>query len=168
MEEHQAFLGFDLGEHGAVTLIDRSGAVRPHKLELPKKEKNDPDCALWWQIQVARLLDSVHPLAVAYEAAYGKFKGASHRWILRQEGLLLALCAERDILCVGVPTSTVSKHVRITAEIPTWSKGQRKISLRNAAAKIGWDCSDWSQDEVDAAWVADYIAHQEFETVEES
>ena len=164
-------LGFDLGAKGAACLL-RGEAMEAYPLTLPKR--GDPERAGWWWREAARILDTFHPTAVAYENPFFATKdkdnkkagarGQSHNWIRRQEGILLAICDQREILCVGVPTQTVSSFAKRDG-VPKWGKGERKDALRNGAVALGWPVESWSQDAIDALWVAKWMAAQPLEIV---
>lgn len=157
--------GFDLGAKGAVA-IRTDGAetsLTTERLVLPKY--GDRERAGWWNRQVERLLDQ-EPTAVAYEDPhFVGHKGASQNWIRRQEGILLALCDAREILCVPVPTPTIRAHA-VRHGAPKWEKGKVKQAMRDGAIRRGWPCDEWSEDEVDAAWAVDWLWAQKFEVIE--
>lgn len=151
-------IGFDLGAKGAVAVrIDKFVVTR--SLILP--QRTDPERAGWWFRQVSELLDTHHPLAVAYEDPhFVGARGQSQNWIRRQEGILLALCDERQILCVGVPTPTWRAHARKNG-VPKWEKGKVKEAVMLGARNRGWNCL--TDDEADAAYVVDWLSVQEIE-----
>ncbi len=151
-------LGFDLGAKGAVAVLE-DGRVRTIRLTLPKR--TDPERAGWWYRTVRDILDLEKPLAVAYEDPhFVGARGRSQNWIRRQEGILLALCDEREILCVGVPTPTWRAHAKRHGA-PKWEKGEVKQAMITGARNRGWNVE--TDDEADAAWVVDWLAHQEIE-----
>lgn len=153
-------IGFDLGAKGAAAMILPGGSWRTYRLTLPKY--GDRERAGWWYREVGILLEW-DPVAVAYEDPhFVGARGASQLWIRRQEGELLALCDQRDILCVPAPTPTVRAHA-VRHGAPKWAKGHAKEAMREGAIIRGWPCAEWTEDEVDAAWVADWLHHQRLE-----
>ena len=157
-------LGFDLGAKGAIALARRGhdDEIVTRKLHLPPPAKlEESDRAADWLARVTSFIDKLQPIAIAYEQAHfvGSV-GASQTWIKRQEGILLALCGTRDIMCIGVPTPTIRAHAKRHGA-PTWEKGGVKDAMMEGASNRGWDCQ--THDEADAAWVADWLRHQNFQ-----
>ncbi len=154
-------LGFDLGASAAVASLGYPmGEFGVEKLTLPKKLDDPAKCARW-QDQVNRLLEQ-EPLAVAYEdAVMNRARGAMQKWIRREEGILLACCASRDILCIGVSSATIRAFARKNG-MPKWEKGKVKDALRLGAEGMGWPVEQMSGDEIDAAWVVHWFAEQDF------
>ena len=98
--------------------------------------------------QLVRLIDYEEVNAVAYEDVSFAV-GQGGKIIGYQTGIVLAVCAAREILCGNVAVSTLKKHA-------TGHGRAKKPDMIVAARKLGADPQD--DNEADAILVAEWMA----------
>ena len=154
------FLGFDLGADGACAVYDSGRVVKCYRLKLKPASYYDNQRSVGWFDQVSEIVDKWKPLAIAYEEPNaGRAKPGAHRWIHRQDAMLAVIA--RDILILGVVSTTWQACARKLGGMEKAQKGQSKVVSLTGARNRGWPCD--TDAESDAAWVSWWLAHQEIE-----
>lgn len=158
-------VGMDLAKSAALAAAEYpDGAIAVTAIDLGGVDSDDPrDLMGYFADELDRLLDFYQPFAVAYEdPSFQRASGPAQLWIRRQEGALLVACARRELLCIGIHSSTVKAHAfRNGATKPPKSapKGSQKKALLEAAAARAWipDSRRRFGDQADACWTADAL-----------
>jgi len=161
-------LGLDLGTNGAFAVWDGASVsnLGEVKLGLSKLDQHNfigPEQQagrkLWlYREELAHIIDSLQVLAVGYEDVTFQ-KGPEARVLPAQRGVIQILCAERRLLCAGVPVPTLKKYAG-------HGKAKKEDMLRFAIEHdlVGegspWPLSKVNNNHIDAIWVAHWLWSQ--------
>lgn len=162
-------LGLDLGLRTGWCVWDyaKGGRLFMHgTIDVRKLEGEQERMAAWGQGLVG-VLDEMAPEAVGFEEVR-HMVGQGARYILMQQGVLLHLCNERDIMCAGINVATLKAwarryypaastiYERPNAELPAAPKSAADMQyLLGQTTTAGPAMAEaLGEDEVMAAWVA--------------